>query len=234
MCGSLRGSWPGTSQSYAHVKLPPVAASLSLVSSPLVLAAPPLPPPHVTLLPEASKPGRRASDMVPRTPHYGRRSSCRRVALASTPASRAPTAWLAWHESARVARASRTSRRTGPQARRGQASGAARLPKTPRAQPPRPPAQPLPSRFNHSCSDGASGDIRGRTAGRIAVDTETCATVMLTRARTSRARSAVGSQSCSLQACVWPATGQRADVHQPRRPNGTMPSLTRGVFEHVS
>jgi hypothetical protein len=31
--------------------------------------------------------------------------------------------------------------------------------------------------FNHSCSDGGSGDIdidiRGRMAGRIAVDTET-------------------------------------------------------------
>ena len=69
--------------------------------------------------------------LVRRTPHYGRRSSCTRVALASTTASRAATAWLAWHESARVARASRTSRRMGPRVRRGQASGAARLPRTP-------------------------------------------------------------------------------------------------------
>ena len=85
MCGSLRGSRPGTSQSYAHVKLPPVAASLSLVSSSLV-AAPPLPPPHVTLLPGVSKPGRRApqEQLYTRRPciHAGIQGSHRVVSLA--------------------------------------------------------------------------------------------------------------------------------------------------------
>jgi hypothetical protein len=101
-----------------------------------------LPPPCLLFRAGRSRGGRA---VVPRTPHYGRRSSCTRACLASMPASRAPTGWLAWHSSARAARVSRTARRMDhSRARRVQASAAARLPRMPLAQPLLPPAQTLP------------------------------------------------------------------------------------------
>jgi hypothetical protein len=131
--------------------------------------------------------------LVRRTPHYGRRSSCTRVALASTTASRAATAWLAWHESARVARASRTFRRMGPRVRRGQASGAARLPRTPPAQPPRPPIQPLPSR----CGNAAASTTPAPPAG-AATSTSTSEAEWLGASRSTPRHERL--ESCSSRA----------------------------------